>query len=99
MDWNISWIVLGAISFSFVIINLIRLACGKIKGCAYLVFGSLSLGLFYVYQEVKIINQWISHGELALISESVALIQTVLFWTITGLIILNLFAVIILSNE
>ncbi|MGL5254204.1 MAG: hypothetical protein ACRC9L_04260 [Brevinema sp.] len=98
MDWNISWIVWSVISFSFVIINLIRLAYGKIKGCTYLVFGSFSLGLFAVYNELKIINQWILHGEIALMSENVASIQTVFFWVIIGIIILNLLAVIMLSK-
>ncbi len=98
MDWNVSWIFFGGIAFVLGIINLISLLCRKEKKSIYLVFGSLSCGLISVFQEVEIINQWILHGEVTLVSENIACIKTILVWGIIALILLNFIDVVLLER-
>ena len=97
MDWNVSGIFFGVVAFVVGIINLISLLCRKEKRSIYLVFGSLSCGIISIFQEVKIINQWISHGELTLFSENIARIQTMLFYGMVALILLNFIDVVLLG--
>lgn len=96
MDWNVSWFFLGGIAFILGIVNLICLLCKKEQNSIYLIFGSLSLGVVSVFQEVKVINQWIAHGELTLVSKNIAQIQTILSWGIIVLILLNFIDVVLL---
>lgn len=96
MDWNLSWIFFWGLSFIFAFINLICLMiCKKEKACIYLVFASLSSGIISVFQEIKIVNQWIMHGEFGLLEENVAKIQLALFGSMGMLIFLNLIDVVL----
>ncbi|MDO5400246.1 MAG: hypothetical protein Q4F17_04595 [Eubacteriales bacterium] len=96
MDWNVSWIIFGGFAFFLGIANLICLLCGREKTSIYFVFGSLSCGMISVFQEIKMINQWILYGKFHLVSGNIGRIQTMLFWGIMALIVLNFIDVVLL---
>lgn len=96
MDWNVSWFFLGGIAFILGIVNFICLLRKKEQNSIYLIFGSLSFGVVSVFQEVKMINQWIAHGEFTLVSKNIAHIQIILFWGVIALIFLNFIDVVLL---
>lgn len=93
MDWNITWIIIGAISFVLAIANLIRCVFFK-KNSNSLIFCSLSFGAFTILEEYKIVGNWIEYENSALL-QLVPKLTVILSSGLWLLIIINLIALII----
>ena len=95
MDWNIGWFFLGEVAYLFVIINLIRTFIGRNKGWEILSFCSLSFGILTVLEEYRMVNQWLTWGEMNFISTTVPSVTNTLTVAVWIGILLNLVVLII----
>lgn len=95
MDWNISWFFLGGIAYLLLIINLIRTLIGKNKGWELLSLCSLSFGILAVLEEYRMVNQWLTWGEMDFIYATVPTVIHTLTVAVWVGILLNLVVLMI----
>lgn len=95
MDWNIAWVLWAVIAVLIAAINLIRAFLGKKRGTSVLVLCSLSFGAFSALAEVKMLIQWVEHGEMTILNQAMSSIPNALIAELIVLIILNGIAIIV----
>lgn len=99
MNWSISWIFWGCLAYLFAIINLVRTATERTKGWQICMFCSLSFGVLALLEEYRIIDRWLSSGEVNAVTNSVtSLTDTLSVLTYIG-ILANLVVLIINLNN
>lgn len=99
MDWNFSWILFGGGAFLLAIINLGRSCKGKYKGWQELMFASLSCGVLAVLTEYRMVNTWLSHGDMPAVMDVVPGMSGILTAAACLGIVLNLLVLVINSKR
>lgn len=95
MDWNITWLLSGALAFLFALIHLIRAILSKRKGNQVFMLVSLSCGAFTVLEEYRAVGIWLQHGEMMMLNSTVSRMIQILTVGLFSLIILNVAALLV----
>ena len=88
------WMLLGALAFILVIVNIVRCWIGKSKGWEVLMFLSLSGGAFALVAEYQMISRWALAGDWSAIQDVAPFMGSALLWLTVAGIILNMVTVL-----
>ena len=94
MNWI--WILYGGAAFLLTALNLIRTLRGKSGGWQVLLFAALSCGALAVFEQYRMVNTWLAHGDMAAIYDVVPGMTHVLAAALALGLVLN-FLVLILN--
>jgi len=92
MDLNWVWLLLGAASFIFVIVNLIRGATKRHRGWQVLLFASLSCGGLAMVCALQAVSYWAKREDWSGIMDVVPTLASICSWALCLGIALNLLA-------
>ena len=90
------WMLLGALAFILVIVNIVRCWIGKAKGWEVLMFLSLSSGALALVAEYQMISRWALASDWSAIQDVAPSMGGILLWLALFGIVLN--AVVLYLN-
>jgi|GEM_PF-6331460 len=93
MDWNIEWIILGAISFILATLHVLMALLGKKRALPFLCLFSIAFGGFTILEELNIFVEWLQYGEMATLEKAVQFVPDMLMTGFFILLALNGFAI------
>lgn len=85
MNWNIEWIILGAISFTLAGLHVFMAFLGKKRGLSFLCLFSMAFGGFTIWEELNVFSEWLQFGEAVALEKAVQFVPDTL---LTGFFIL-----------